>query len=217
MSVEIFFCYAREDEALRLELEKQLQALKRQGLITMWHDRNINAGDEWEREIDKRLDSAQIILLLVSPDFMASDYSYSKEMMRAMQRHDAGEAIVIPIILRPVYWQGAPFGKLQVLPTDAKHITSPIWPNQDEAFFNVAEGIRKAAEMLDARTLWLNEAKTEYEAKQYKQALAAFNKVLDLDPNFVEAHKLKGNILLTLDRYEEALAAFDRAIELKPD
>ena len=83
--------------------------------------------------------------------------------------------------------------------------------------FNVAEGIRKAAEMLDARTLWLNEAKTEYEAKQYKQALAAFNKVLDLDSNFVEAHKLKGNILLTLDRYEEALAAFDQAIELKPD
>jgi hypothetical protein len=150
---EIFFCYAREDEKLRIELEKQLNILKRQGFINFWHDREISAGTEWEREIDTHLNSAHIILLLVSPDFMVSDYCYSKEMTRAMERHEAGEACVIPVILRPVYWRGAPFGKLQALPTDGKPVASSHWHNLDEAFYDVAEGIRKAVEEMNASPL----------------------------------------------------------------
>lgn len=145
-TIEIFFCYAREDERLRQGLEKQLRALKRQGIINVWHDRNISAGEEWAKEIDKHLNTAQIILLLVSPDFMDSDYCYGIEMTRAMERHETGEACIIPIILRPVYWQKAPFGKLQALPTDAKPVTSHIWHSLDDAFFDVAEGIRKVIE-----------------------------------------------------------------------
>lgn len=102
MSIKIFFCYAREDEILRKGLEKQLRALMRQGLIDVWYDREISAGTEWERELDKQLNTAQIILLLVSPDFMDSDYCYGVEMKRAMERHEQGDAHVIPIILRPV-------------------------------------------------------------------------------------------------------------------
>ena len=79
---------------------------------------------------------------------MDSDYCYSIEMKRAIERHDRGEAIVIPVILRPVYWQGAPFGKLLALPTDAKPVRSQSWYDLDDAFFNVAEGIRKAVEEL---------------------------------------------------------------------
>ena len=146
MTVEIFFCYAREDEDLRNGLEKQLRALKRQGLIDLWHDREISPGLEWESEIDKHLNTAQIILLLISPDFMDSDYCYSVEMKRAMQRHKRGDARVIPIILRPVYWRGAPFGKLQALPVDAKPVKS--WGDLDEAFFNIAEGIRDVIEKI---------------------------------------------------------------------
>jgi hypothetical protein len=147
--IKIFFCYAREDDVLRQGLEKQLRALKRQGIIDIWYDREINAGTEWKKEIDKHLNSAQIILLLVSPDFMDSDYCYSIEMKRAMERHERGEARVIPIILRPVYWQAALFSKLQVLPTDGKPLTDRNWHTLDEAFFNVAEGIRAA---IDTRT-----------------------------------------------------------------
>src|SRR5437660_81371 len=121
-SIEIFFCYAREDEGLRQGLEKQLRALQRQEIIDLWHDRDISAGTEWEREIDKHLNTARIILLLISPDFMGSDYCYGKEMKLAMERHERREARVIPIILRPIYWQGAPFGKLQALPTDAEPV-----------------------------------------------------------------------------------------------
>lgn len=146
MVAKIFLCYAHEDEALLNKLKVHLKPLQRQGMIDIWYDRNISAGTEWGREIDKHLNTAQVILLLVSPDFLASDYCYTIEMQRAIERHDLGEATVIPIILRHVYWQGAPFGKLQALPKDGKPVVSSDWNNWDEAFFDVSEGIRKAVE-----------------------------------------------------------------------
>jgi hypothetical protein len=103
MPVKIFCCYAREDEALLNKLKSHLRSLQREGLIDVWHDRNISAGSVWEKEISEQLNDAQVILLLISPDFMNSDYCYSIEMKRAIERHECGEACVIPIILRPVY------------------------------------------------------------------------------------------------------------------
>jgi len=144
--IEVFYSYSHKDEELRDELEKHLSILRRQGVITGWHDRKISAGGEWAGEIDQHLNTAKVILLLISADFLASDYCYDVEMTRAMERHDNGDAQVIPVILRKVDWQGSPFGKLQALPTDAKPVTS--WSNRDEAFANIAEGIRKAIEDL---------------------------------------------------------------------
>jgi tetratricopeptide (TPR) repeat protein len=143
---EIFYSYAHKDEKQRDELDKHLYNLQRQGLITEWYDRDISAGTEWEHEIDTHLNSAHVILLLISPDFMASKYCYSIEMKRALERHKAGEVRVIPIILRPVDWQGAPFSKLQALPKNAKAVTR--WRNQDEAFVDIATGIRKSLKKL---------------------------------------------------------------------
>ncbi len=146
MSVNIFFCYAREDEALLNKLKTHLRPSQRQGLIDVWYDRDINAGTEWEQEINQHLNSAQIVLLLVSPDFMDSDYCYSIEMKRAIERHERGEARVIPIILRPIDWQGAPFGKLQVLPQNASPVT--IWTDLDLAFRDIAIQLRKVVKEL---------------------------------------------------------------------
>ncbi len=145
MPVTIFFCYAHEDELLLNKLKAQLSPLKRRNLIDTWYDRDINAGTEWEHEINQHLNTAQIILLLVSPDFMNSDYCYGIEMQRALERHERKEAVVIPIILRHVYWQEE-FGKLQALPTDAKPVTDRHWHTIDEAFYDVVSGIRKAIE-----------------------------------------------------------------------
>src|SRR5713101_9728744 len=131
MPVTILICYAREDEALLNKLKTHLRPLQRQGLIDVWYDRNISAGTEWEPEIKEHLNSAQIVLLLVSPDFMGSDYCYSIEMKQALERHARGEAKVIPVILRSVYWHGEPLGKLQALPTDGKPVTDPDWHNLD--------------------------------------------------------------------------------------
>ena len=143
-NVEVFCCYARKDQSLLLELKTHLTPLQREGLITLWADVDINAGAEWEEEIHHHLNSAQIILLLISPDFIASEYCYSIEMQRAIERHERGEAQVIPVILRPVSWQRMPFGKFQALPTNAVPVTSGKWHSQDDAFYEVAEGIRGA-------------------------------------------------------------------------
>lgn len=145
-AVEVFYSYAPQDEPLRRKLEKHLSIFKRQRLITDWHYRKVTAGAEWECEVDSHLNTAQLILLLVSPDFIASDYCYDIEVKRAMERHEAGEACVIPVILRPAHWEEAVFGKLQALPVDGKPVTR--WRTHDEAFFNVAEGIRKAIKEL---------------------------------------------------------------------
>lgn len=115
--------------------------MKRQGIINGWSDRDINAGDEWKTSISDKLESAKVVLLLISADFLASDYCYDIEMKRALERHDSGEAKVIPIILRSCDWSGAPFSKLQALPTEAKPID--LWVNSDEAFTLVSKGIGK--------------------------------------------------------------------------
>ncbi|BAY21381.1 TIR protein [Calothrix sp. NIES-2100] len=143
-AVKVFFSYSHKDEALRDELATHLSLMKRQGVIEAWHDREISAGSEWANAIDDNLNDADIILLLVSANFLASDYCYDKEMTRAMERHERKEARVIPIILKPTDWNGAPFGKLQALPKNAQPVTR--WQDQDEAFLDVTKGIRRVAE-----------------------------------------------------------------------
>ncbi|HZS09356.1 MAG TPA: TIR domain-containing protein [Blastocatellia bacterium] len=140
--VEIFYSYSHLDEKFREELVKHLRLLERQGVITGWHDRNISAGIEWKDSIDEHLESAGIILLLVSANFLASDYCYDVEMKRAIKRHDEGSARVIPIILSSCRWHSAPFGKLQALPRDSRPIEN--WDRPAEAYTNVVEGIEKA-------------------------------------------------------------------------
>jgi TIR domain len=145
-AIEIFFSYARKDELLRDELAKHLKPLQQEGIITAWHDREIPPGTEWQNEIDRHLESAQIILLLISADFLASDYCYSFELKRALERHESNEACVIPVILRSCDWQNTGFGKLQVLPTDGKAIKG--WSDIDEAFTDVVKGLRRSISQL---------------------------------------------------------------------
>lgn len=147
-AVEVLVSYSHKDEKPRQALETHLSLLRRQGFISVWHDRRISAGTEWKQQISDHFDAAALILLLVSPDFLASDYCYDIEMKRALERHDAGTARVVPVILRPVDWQEAPFGKLQALPKDAKPIST--WANRDQAFKNVVEGIRRTVRELHA-------------------------------------------------------------------
>jgi hypothetical protein len=148
--LRIFCSYSHKDEEHLNVLREWLRGLERQGFIEWWHDREISPGWEWQEAIDKNLRTADIILLLVTPDFMASDYVFEKELDRAIERHERGEARVIPIIVRPALWKGTSLDKLQALPKDAKPITR--WLDRDEAWLDVAEGILKAVkELLDER------------------------------------------------------------------
>ncbi|MGA7495042.1 MAG: toll/interleukin-1 receptor domain-containing protein [Syntrophobacteraceae bacterium] len=140
----VFFSYSHRDEDLRDELEIHLSALKRQGFIETWHDRRIGAGKNVDPEIDANLEAADIILLLVSSYFIASDYCYDLEMNRAIERHNAGDARVIPVILRPCDWQHTPFGNLRATPPDGKPVSR--FADQNDAFLLVAKDIRRVVE-----------------------------------------------------------------------
>ena len=149
-SIEVFYSYAQRDEALRDELEKHLGTLKRLRLIRDWHNRDIQIGTDWMHAVDVHLDAANIILLLISSDFMASDYCYSVEMHRALEKHKLGKARVIPIILRPVDLEGTPIASLRALPSGGKPITT--WSNRDAAFTDVSKGIREVILELKAES-----------------------------------------------------------------
>jgi tetratricopeptide (TPR) repeat protein len=212
-TIEIFVSFAHEDSILRDELEKHLNILKRQGQIRSWYNREIQISKEWTHEIDVGINAAQIILLLVSPDFMNSDYCFGAEMKRALERHEAGEANIIPIILRPVYWENAPFSRLQVLPTNGEPVTR--WSDRDEAFLDIAIGIQGVVKELLAS--YKNaEGDAQYKNEQYKEALNAYDQAIQLNPRCAPAYNGKGNVLHDLKRDEEALNAYDQAIQLNP-
>jgi len=142
--ITLFYSYAHADEDLRRELEKHLAVLRRGGLIAEWHDRMIDAGDDWKGEIDRNLTTADIVLLLVSADFIASDYCWGEEMTKALERHERGDAQVIPIILRYCRWESTPLARLQAVPKNAKPITA--WLDRDEALYDVVAAIERSVE-----------------------------------------------------------------------
>ena len=144
--LRVFFSYSHKDASLRDRLDQHLSVLKRQGLIHAWHDRQIDAGDPLADEISAQLESAEIVMLLVSSSFLASDYCWRKEMLRALQRHECGHARVIPIIARPCHWDHTPFANLLVLPQDGKPICSGKWATVDAALAQVACSVRSIVE-----------------------------------------------------------------------
>jgi hypothetical protein len=138
----VFFSYAHEDEQYRNGLEVHLASLKREGIIDAWHDRRITAGKNLNDEISEHLEHADIVLLLVSPYFLDSDYCWQVEMNRALERHRAGQARVIPVIVRPCDWQNTPIGKLRASPPDGKPITK--FPDIHDGYLAVVKDIREA-------------------------------------------------------------------------
>ncbi|MCF4967557.1 GUN4 domain-containing protein [Nostoc sp. CMAA1605] len=190
-SFKLFFSYSHKDETLRDELAYHLSILEKQGVISSWHDREIRAGEQWHDQISDNLNTADIILLLVSAYFLASNYCWDVEVKKAIERHDKGEACVIPVILRPVDWTGAPFAKLQALPKNAEPVMSRNWHSQDEAFADVARGIRAAVE----------KRKQERAKLQHKQQEA---KALRRQREQEEAQRLKREHEAEIWRRQEA-------------
>jgi hypothetical protein len=139
--LRVFISYSQVDEPFRKRLEVHLATLRDSGLILPWDDRKILAGDEWNEVIDEKLDSADLILFLVSPDFYASSYIKAKEIPRALEKHRNGSAKVVPIRIRPCLWEIDVLSRIQGLPNNGKWVDSREWYSQDEAFNAVAEGL----------------------------------------------------------------------------
>jgi hypothetical protein len=145
----IFISYAHEDEELKNELDKHLKALKRSSKVEVWSDRELIAGQEWDESIMAELHRANIILLLISVDFNASDFIWDKELAVAMERHKAGTARVVPVIMRKCDWDDMPYAALQALPRNATPITE--YPDRDSAYTEVAQGVEQLVDLINAQ------------------------------------------------------------------
>lgn len=143
---KLFFSYSHKDEMFRDELETHLSMLKRQGIIEPWHDRRIDAGSELDGVISQELETADIILLLVSPYFLDSNYCYDIELQRAIEKHKKGEAKIIPVIVNSCDWKNSPLVDLLVIPTDGKPISK--YSNHHDAFLEITTAIRNVAEKI---------------------------------------------------------------------
>lgn len=240
-AINVFYSYAPQDEQLLKELEKHLTVLKQEALITSWYSHKIMAGAERAHEIDTHLNTAQIILFLISADFLALNYRDGTEVRQALRRQSNG-AVVIPIILRPVDWNIVPFSKLQALPTNGKAITS--WSGRhgrDKAFTEVSIGIRSVIKKIQEdeadklrqhgkqttskafisnnaiEKVWLYRADVFYGYERYEEALIVYEQVLRLHSNDSVAYIGKGDSLYMLERYREALVVYEQAIHLDPN
>src|SRR5258708_7876967 len=217
--LKVFYSYAHKDQEYRQQLENHLSNLKRLYQLRTWFDREIIPGENWEQVLDEHLNTADLIFLLISPDFMASDYCYNKEMQRALERHAKGEAKVIPIYMRPVHWKDAPFSTIQMLPKDALPVTR--WPDIDDAFYDTVLGIEQVIKQLlfsrKTKEEWLTEGNVLNALKKYNEALDAYQQAIRLDPNNAIAYHNMGNSLNALKRNNEALDAYQQAIRLDPN
>ncbi|HEU5374695.1 MAG TPA: tetratricopeptide repeat protein [Ktedonobacteraceae bacterium] len=217
--IKIFYCYAREDKAFRDELEIHLKSLKHQYNLIHWHDHEIYPGEEWEIIVDRHLRTSHIILLLISPHFLASDYCYKHEMLHALERHQTGMCRVIPIILRPAYWEAAPFNKLQMLPRN----TIPIsrWQDRDEAFHHITQELNKTIkgflDFLNTQPDWKLEGQKYFDNDMYSKALAAFENAINIEPNDISNYERKAAVLVEVKDYNEALNTYNQAIKINPN
>jgi len=189
---DIFIAYSHNDLRFKEELKKFLRPLLNTKRASLWDDHDIEAGKEWEAEIKKRLYGADIILLLVSPDSLASDYFYGREVTVSLERHEKGEAVVVPVILRPCAWTITPLAKLEALPAKGKPVTQ--WPSQDEAFTDIAHSIGEIV-----ATIAETRRKTADEVLQRQAFLAAVQ----------AAEQLQYNA-----RWSEAVRGYGEAIRL---
>lgn len=172
-TIEVFISYSKQDKELRDGLLSHLRILETKGIIS-WHDRQILPGTEWDEEIKARLNAADIILLLISADFLATDYCTQVEIPEALRRHEAGEATVIPVVLRSCTWDLTPLAAIQAYPEKAKPIKS--WPDIDEAYTDVVRGVYLAATEIKERR---NQEKVDQERIQQERLQTEKQEILN--------------------------------------
>lgn len=189
-SIDIFIAYSHKDLAFKDELRVHLRPLVRSGRAQVWDDYDIEAGSEWDAAIKEKLFGAQIILLLVSPDSLDSDYFYGKEVTVSLERHARGEAVVVPVILRACLWQQTPLGALEALPTKGRPVAS--WPSRDDAWHAVAQEV---SELIDARQKEIERQSAQEKQRREFAAAAEAADLLFQKENWAEAAKAYADAL----------------------
>lgn len=235
-----FYCYAQEDQAFCEQLEQHLTSLKKRYRLNTWSDQLIIAGENREKVLEERLHTADLIFLLISAAFLVSDSCYGQVLPYALARHSRGDVRVIPIYLRPVLWNDALFGSLQMLPKDAVPVA--LWSNHDAAFYDIVLGIREViTDLLQERQNqlapltensddlllpypsqnttrmreeWIHKGQSEYRTDQNLEALDAFVSVSHIIPADMQFALEQGDALHKRGAYQEAVAIYMQVIYL---
>jgi len=209
--LRIFYCSAHQDKKFLDGVEKHLKHLIKRNDIVTWHHQQIIPGAEWANTIDVQMETADIILLLVSPDFLSSDYCIS-EMHKALEKRKSGKSHVVPILLRPVDYKNTPLSNLQMLPRGGQAISRRA--NRDEIFVEVGQEISLLVETLLAHR---REDTHGYNKVVDDEDLVSCEERLRLEPDNPLLHVRRGDILFQQTRFSDAFIAYSRAIELNPD
>lgn len=203
---KLFCAYARKDLDLVQELNAHLSPMKRMGLIDLWHDQDISPGNDWNDEIAQQLRMADVVILVVSPYFLGSNYCYEIEMTRAMERQERGESLVIPILLRPCDWSITPVARLQVLPQNALPVTK--WPDIHSALEDVARGLRKCIEVF-------TQGSREDEALLQSRSMSVVENGVIHDTEYQQKQMPAREYMSVQSRVSEALASLPASMTLR--
>ncbi len=206
--VKVFFSYAREDSELREQLHRHLAVLRREGSIEAWYDGELLPGQPWRPEILAQLEESQVIVMLVSSDFLASDFCTSVEMERALERSRRREGIALPVIARACDWKHTALGELLALPADGLAVT--LWSNRDEAWLDTVGGVRKVIEAMrkekeEASQAWSGVARENSRTEEMRKRLD--DKAQDILARESELLSRESRLKLEFDTIEEGRAA----------
>lgn len=214
LDTSIFISYSVEDDFYRKELEKHLQPLKRQGILSYWSDRDISAGALWDDEIIREIEKADIILLLISPDYLASDYCFDNQMIRAIEKSKKQEfSFVVSVLLRPCSWKDTPLTNLPVFPKNKIPISN--WTKTDDAFIDVIENIKILLDILRG-TLFFSEGLKAYANTSYQEAIEWLSKTITFigKDRLHNVYGLRALIYNQLGMFEEAIQDTDAAFRI---
>ena len=209
--MEAMISYSHSDDEALNRLHTHLAVLHREGHIQHWFDRDILAGDEIDAEIDEKLESCGLFLLLVSPDFLASDYCVNREMERILERHRTGDARVVPIIVEPCDWKATLLIKLKVLPRDGKPVSN--WQNPNSAYLNVVEELRRVLNSADVpQTIQEKESETQVSARSAGAARYRVKRDFDeIDRSIFREDAFR----IIRDYFSDAISTIEPSAELR--
>lgn len=196
MMAKVFISYSRRDEKALDRLHTHLAMLRRDGLVETWYDRDILAGQNIDREIESNLSASEIFVALASPDFLASNYCYEREMKAAFERHEAGSIVIVPVIVEACDWKASPLGKLKALPKDGTPIST--WRNEDVAYLDVVTELRRILGKTNSKISVGTDTQSENPASTSTQSPRRYRIKKEFD---------------AIDRAEFAKVAFDRIRE----
>lgn len=217
-----FISYSHQDKSYLARLQVHLKPLERAGLVSFWDDTQIQPGANWRTEIKQGILSAKVAILLISPDFLASDFIANDELPDLLLAASQGGAVILPVILKPCSFKLTPLEQYQAVNNPARPLSTLAEHEQDHVWVQVAERARRALNATGTfgapktKEHWVEEGRSHASAQRYSEAIAAFETALALDGNFARAHFEKGSALSVVNRFQEALTALGQAIQLDP-